>query len=114
MVSVPRERFAAMVAEALDSIPEDLRRVMDNVWVVVDDSPPGRLFGLYQGFPLVGRSGYGAGGPVLPDQIRIFRQTICARCRTEDEVRAQVRKTVIHEVGHHFGLDDERLRQLGW
>jgi predicted Zn-dependent protease with MMP-like domain len=78
---------------------------------VDDDSPPNSLLGLYEGFPLARRSRSGA---TVPDRITIYRRAICARCRTEDEVRTQVRRTVIHEVGHHFGLADERLRELGW
>lgn len=115
MIDVAPERFAELVAEALDSIPDELGRLMDNVNVFVDDdSPPGRLFGLYQGVPLTRREAYGAGGLVMPDRITVFRRTICATCRTEEQVRDQVRVTVIHEVAHHFGIDDARLDELGW
>ena len=114
MIEVEPARFAELVTEALDAIPEELGRLMDNVGVFVDDnSPPGRLFGLYQGGPLTSRATYGI-GVVMPDRITIYRQTICASCRTEDEVREQVRVTVIHEVAHHFGIDDDRLDELGW
>jgi predicted Zn-dependent protease with MMP-like domain len=86
---------------------------MENVAVVVDDdSPPGRLFGRYEGVPLTRRANYG--GLALPDKITIFRQTICALANTEQAVVAQVRKTVLHEVAHHFGIDDRRLTELGW
>ena len=113
MVDVPPERFEALVAEALDGIPDELGRLMDNVNVFVDDtSPPGRLLGYYEGIPLTRRDDYG--GMALPDRITIFRQTICASCRDEDEVTEQVRVTVIHEVAHHFGIDDDRLTELGW
>lgn len=113
-VPVPPDRFAELVGEALDSIPEDLGRLMDNVSVLVDDaSPPGRLYGLYEGVPLTRRTHYGIGG-AMPDRITIFRQTICAACSTEEQVRNQVRVTVIHEVAHHFGIDDARLLELGW
>ena len=114
MVDVAPERFAELVEEALDGIPEELGRMMDNVGVFVDDdAPPGRLLGLYQGIPLTSRSSYGI-GVAMPDRITIFRRSICVRCRDEDEVREQVRVTVIHEVAHHFGIDDARLRELGW
>jgi predicted Zn-dependent protease with MMP-like domain len=113
MVEVEPERFSELVAEALDGIPEELGRLMDNVNVFVDDaSPPGRLFGLYEGIPLTRREQYG--GLVMPDRITIFRQTICAVCRTEDQVRRQVQVTVVHEVAHHFGIGDQRLHDLGW
>ncbi len=113
MTEVPPERFAELVAEALDGIPAELSRLMNNVAVVVDDdSPPGGLFGLYSGIPLTERADYGA--MALPDTITIFRQAICASCTTQDEVVEQVRTTVLHEVAHHFGLSDERLDELGW
>ena len=113
MVDVPAERFAELVEEALDGIPDELSRLMDNVAVMVDDdSPPGELFGHYQGIPLTQRANYG--GMAVPDTITVFRQTICAACDSLEAVVAQVRKTVLHEVAHHFGIDDGRLRQLGW
>ena len=113
MVDVSPERFAELVGEALDGIPEELGRLMDNVNVFVDDhSPPGRLFGYYEGVPLTRREAYG--GMVMPDKITIYRQTICAACRSEAEVVHQVQVTVVHEVAHHFGIDDDRLDELGW
>ena len=113
VVDVPPARFEQLVADALDSIPEELGRMMDNVVVVVDDiAPAGRLFGLYEGVPLTERAAYG--GMVLPDRITIFRRSICAACRSDAEVVEQVRTTVVHEVAHHFGIDDSRLDELGW
>jgi predicted Zn-dependent protease with MMP-like domain len=113
LVEVSAERFAELVADALDGIPEELGRLMDNVNVFVDDhSPPGRLYGLYEGIPLTRREAYG--GMAMPDKITIYRQTICASSRTEDEVVEQVRVTVVHEVAHHFGIGDRRLHELGW
>lgn len=112
VVSVSPERFEQMVADALDSLPPDLGRAMDNVAVVVGDKAEGRpLFGLYEGVPLIRRGTYAG---AVPDRITIYQDTICERCTTEAEVVAQVRKTVIHEVGHHFGLSDARLKELGW
>ena len=106
------EDFEVLVERALQDIPTELRSAMDNVVVLVDDeSPPGRLFGLYQGVPLTKRGHYSA---AMPDRITIFKETICAACDTTEQVQRQVRKTVIHEVGHHFGIDDARLRELGW
>lgn len=106
-------RFEDMVVTALDSLPEDLGRLMRNVAVTVEHEagPPG-LLGLYQGIPLTSRGSWYAG--VLPDRIIIYRRAICAICSTEDEVVEQVRRTVIHEVAHHFGIGDERLAELGW
>ena len=106
-------RFEEMVGEALDALPEGLGRLMQNVAVTVehDQGPPG-LLGLYEGIPLTSRTSQYAG--VLPDRITIYRQAICAICRTEQEVADQVRRTVVHEVAHHFGIDDDRLTELGW
>ncbi len=113
MVDVDPERFDVMVSEALDGIPAELRELMSNVAVTVQhDGGPAGLLGLYQGVPLTRRSTFYAG--VLPDRITIYRRAICAVCTSESEVVEQVRRTVVHEVGHHFGIDDSRLRALGW
>lgn len=116
MIDVPPERFEELVAEALDSIPEDLARTMENVAVVVEDgSRHGSLLGRYEGVPLTQRGEwYGTGALTLPDRVTIFRLPICAHCRTEGEVVEQVRVTVVHEIAHHFGIDDARLADLGW
>ncbi len=99
-----------MVITALDGLPEDLGRLMRNVAVTVEHGPrPPGLLGLYEGIPLTSRTSDYAG--VLPDRITIYRQAICW---TEQEVAGQVRRTVIHEVAHHFGIDDDRLSELGW
>ena len=102
-----------MVVTALDGLPEELGKLMRNVAVTVEhrQGPPG-LLGLYEGIPLTSRTTQYAGA--LPDRITIYRLAICAICRTEDEVTEQVRRTVIHEVGHYFGIDDDRLHELGW
>jgi len=113
MIVVEPERFEEMVSEALDGLPADLGQILSNVAVTVDlhGGRPG-LLGLYQGIPLTRRTtSYGG---VMPDRITIYRRAICARCDSEEEVVEQVRKTVIHEVGHHFGIGDARLRELGW
>jgi len=113
VIEVAPGRFEEMVIMALDDLPEDLGRLMRNVAVTVehDPGPPG-LLGLYQGIPLTSRSTYYAG--VLPDRITIYRHAICAVCDTEAEVADQVRRTVVHEVAHHFGITDDRLSELGW
>ena len=114
MKHVSSERFEELVADALDALPEELGRMMDNVWVTVEDVPEvGGLLGLYDGVPLTERdSGYA--GMVMPDRITLYRIPICAMCRTEAQVVDVVRDTVIHEVAHHFGIDDDRLDELGW
>jgi predicted Zn-dependent protease with MMP-like domain len=107
---VSDERFEELAAEALASIPAELSAAMDNVVIIVEDEAVGRnLFGLYQGVPLTQRR-----SDTMPDRITLYQTTICSHCASEDEVRAQVRKTLIHEVGHHFGIGESRLRDLGW
>jgi predicted Zn-dependent protease with MMP-like domain len=114
MFFVPEERFELLVADALDSLPPELGTAMENVAVVVEDRAEGRsLFGLYQGVPLTKRGPISYSG-ALPDRITLYREEICAVCATEAEVVAQVRRTVIHEVAHHFGISDPRLEELGW
>ncbi len=113
MMEVPHERFEELVSEALDSIPAELGELMDNVAVFVeDDSPSGGLLGLYEGIPLTERGSWYAG--VLPDRITIYRLPICRMVSTEAQVIEEVRITVVHEVAHHFGIDDARLDELGY
>ena len=113
VIEVEPEHFEEMVVNALDGLPDELARLMSNVAVLVEHSPgPPGLLGLYQGIPLTNRSTSYAG--VLPDHITIYSQAICAICRSEQEVADQVRRTVIHEIAHHFGIDDQRLDELGW
>jgi predicted Zn-dependent protease with MMP-like domain len=113
VIDVPRERFEELVADALDSIPAELGSLMDNVAVFVEEGHNPNLLGLYTGVPLTRRDA-GYAGMVMPDRITIYRRPILARCSTEDDVVDQVRVTVVHEVAHHFGIDDERLGELGW
>src|SRR5919197_5506833 len=109
MIAVSQARFEEMVGEALDTLPPALARMMRNVAVVVEDGTDPHLLGLYHGVPLTERlSDYSA---VLPDKITIFRLAICARCETEEDVVREVRTTVVHEIGHHFGIDDDRLHE---
>jgi predicted Zn-dependent protease with MMP-like domain len=113
VIKVEPGRFEEMVSTALDGLPDELGQQVRNVAVTVEHGagPPG-LLGLYEGIPLTSRTSQYAG--VLPDRITIYQQAICAICRTEAEVADQVRRTVIHEIGHYFGIDDTRLRELGW
>jgi predicted Zn-dependent protease with MMP-like domain len=113
MIAVDEDTFGQLVEAALASIPDELRGRMRNIAVAVEDmgaSP--NLLGLYQGVPLTSRTTSYAG--VLPDRITIYRLPILRHCRTIDDVVRQVRVTVVHEVAHHFGIDDERLHELGW
>jgi predicted Zn-dependent protease with MMP-like domain len=119
MIDVPMEQFEELVGEALDTIPDGLARLMQNVAVFVEDQSPRRpdlvgderdLLGLYEGIPLTERGQTYAG--ILPDRITIYRIPILRECRTTADVVTQVRKTVIHEVAHHFGISDDRLHEL--
>jgi len=106
------DEFEVLVADALASIPEELRTEMDNVAIIIDyESPPGSLFGLYQGIPLISRGRYTG---ARPDQITLFLATICQSARTPEELARRVRVTLLHEIGHHFGIGERRLRELGW
>ncbi|SCL68129.1 Predicted Zn-dependent protease, minimal metalloprotease (MMP)-like domain [Micromonospora eburnea] len=113
-VEMSRERFEELVGEALDEVPEELLGLMSNVVILVeDDPPPGEdLLGLYEGHALTER-GWDYSG-VLPDRILIYRRPILRICDTEDDVVDEVAVTVVHEIAHHFGIDDERLHALGW
>jgi predicted Zn-dependent protease with MMP-like domain len=108
--------FERAVSEALDLLPRDIAALMDNVAVFVEDVPPADVapdtLGLYEGTPLTER-GEGWSGS-LPDRITIFRRPILAICDDEDEVKDEALVTVVHEIAHHFGIDDERLHELGW
>ncbi len=116
MVDMTREDFEDAVRDALDEIPEELAAQMDNVVVLVEDDPPAddpELLGLYEGVPLTERGELWAAG-ALPDRITIYRRPTLALCDSRDEVVDEVAVTVVHEIAHHFGIDDERLHELGW
>ncbi|MBN1218652.1 MAG: metallopeptidase family protein [Anaerolineae bacterium] len=117
------EEFEQLVGQALDQLPEFFKEKLQNVEVVVADWPseaelaavglkPGQLlFGLYQGIPLTRRTSHY--GLVLPDKITIYRLPIEQVCRTPEQIIRQVQRTVKHELAHHFGISDDRLRELG-
>lgn len=113
-VDMTAARFDELVSEALDGIPAELTAAMDNVVVLVEAEHPQdpHLLGLYEGVALTERStSYGGW---LPDRIFVYREPILALCSSEEEVVEEVTITVVHEIAHHFGIDDERLHELGW
>lgn len=115
MIDIPVEEFEGLVEDALATIPEEFARAIDNlVFFVEDESPAGspELFGLYEGVPLTQRGHWYAG--VEPDRITIYRLPILRSCWSRWEVVDQVAKTVVHEVGHYFGISDRRLHELGY
>ncbi|MDT0379761.1 metallopeptidase family protein [Streptomyces sp. DSM 42041] len=119
MLEMTREDFEELVAQALDRIPPELTRLMDNVAVFVEDEPPAHdpdLLGLYEGTPLTERGEWYAG--VLPDRITVYLGPTLRLVESEggdrDLVVEEVEITVVHEIAHHFGIDDERLHALGY
>jgi predicted Zn-dependent protease with MMP-like domain len=113
-VRMDKQRFDELVSDALDQIPTELTAAMDNVVVLIADRHPqdDELLGLYEGVALTERDSDYAGA--LPDAITIYRDALLEVCDSDDEVVDQVAITVIHEIAHHFGIDDERLDELGW
>jgi predicted Zn-dependent protease with MMP-like domain len=108
------QRFDELVSDALDLIPPKLAAVMDNVVVLVADRHPDEadLLGLYEGVALTERDSNYAGS--LPDTITIYREALLDVCDGDDQVVEEVKITVVHEIAHHFGIDDDRLHELGW
>ncbi|OAE00593.1 metallopeptidase family protein [Arthrobacter sp. OY3WO11] len=119
--TMSEDEFETAVQDALDSIPDKLARAMDNVAVFIEDDyapKPGEdpdtvLLGLYEGVPLTERDSWWDAGS-LPDRITIFREAILDICASREDVIHEVAVTVVHEVAHHFGIDDDRLHELGW
>lgn len=123
MLAIDREAFEKLVSRALAELPAWVQAALDNVEVTVAETPsaaqrrrmglrPGEtLLGLYEGVPQTRRTSFY--GLVLPDKVTLFRRPILAACHTPEEVEERVRSIVIHELAHHFGIDDDRLRELG-
>ena len=121
-MKLTRREFEEAVVSALKKLPKFIREKMKNVDVVVEDRAsrdllsemglrsPSELLGLYQGVPLDRRGFYY--GNVLPDKITLFQIPIESICKTKEEIKEEIREVVIHEVGHYFGLNDERLEEL--
>ncbi len=116
MIDVDEATFEGFVADALDGLPPEFGAQLRNVAVTVaDEGESPNILGLFHGQPeTTNASGSSGRWEPGPRRITIYRLPICARCDTLEEVAAQVRKTVVHEVGHYFGIGDRRLRELGW
>jgi predicted Zn-dependent protease with MMP-like domain len=107
--------FEALVVEELDALPDDMVDGLDNIVFVVEDRPEDGdlgLFGIYDGWALTERDRYGVGE--LPDRIIVYREPHLAACDTDAELRAEVHTTLVHEIAHFYGIDDDRLHELGW
>ena len=106
-------KFERLVGEALDALPEELGALMENVAIVAEDRHATEdLLGLYEGIPLTERDDYG--GLVMPDVISLYWLPLCEMCRDEGELVEEIAVTVVHEIAHHFGIDDESLHAWGW
>jgi predicted Zn-dependent protease with MMP-like domain len=114
MQPVPEEEFEALVGEGLDLVPDQLFDMLDNVVVLVEDrnAEEPDILGLYEGIPLTERGEFYAGA--LPDRITIYRLALCDFCTDADELVEEVAITVVHEIAHHFGIDDDALHAWGW
>lgn len=114
VIDVSPERFEQLVAAAVDVIPDELGSMIDNVVIVIEDEAPADdpgLLGLYEGIPLTSRDSWYVAA--MPDRIRIFRRPILRMCQSQAEVVKEVHITVVHEIAHHFGIDDDKLHDLG-
>lgn len=113
--SMERGRFEQLVDEALDSLPESFRTRLANLAIIVEDSPPrepdggGILLGLFSGVPQTQKSVFSANPP---DHIFLYQKSIEAICSTEAQIRQQIRDTLLHEIGHYFGLSEDELRKV--
>lgn len=107
--------FEALVIDELDRLPNDMVDGLDNVVFVVEDRPEDGsldLLGLYDGLALTERTQYGMGE--LPDRIVVYREAHLAQCESEDELRDEIHTTLVHEIAHFYGIDDEQLHEMGW
>ena len=114
-ITMEARAFEALVNQALDDIPDELASLIENVVVLVEDDAPADdpdLLGLYDGVALTER--HGDYGMVLPDRILIYRRPLLEMCESAEQLEEEVRITVVHEIAHHFGIDDERLHGLGY
>jgi len=115
MVEVSEDRFAELVAAAFAAVPPELAALLDNVVMFIEEDAPvddPSLLGLYDGIPLTKRDGAYSGA--MPDRIFVYRNPTLAVCDTEAEVIQEVGITVVHELAHHFGIEDDRLHELGY
>lgn len=115
MVAVTEAEFESAVSDALDALPDEFARLLRNVVVLVEDESPAgepELLGLYDGVPITERDSNWAGA--LPDRITLFRGPLSRMCTTIEELHREIQVTVVHEVAHYFGIDDDKLHELGW
>ena len=120
-----QEAFERLAWEALESLPEVFRERLDNVCIVVEDTPAGKgerfrtkkgtiLLGLYEGVPVSKRGIWYGSSPVVPDKITLYKKNIEESIRSGEEIREKIREVLIHEIGHHFGMDEDEIRRAGY
>jgi predicted Zn-dependent protease with MMP-like domain len=115
MLLLTHEEFERLVVDELDQLPDDMVDGLENVFFVVEDRPEnGTLdtLGLYEGVALTERGQYGFGE--MPDRIVVYREPLLAACSTLDELKDEIHVTLVHEIAHYYGIDDDRLHELGW
>lgn len=114
MLNVSHEDFEVLVGEGLDTLHEDMLRELDNVIFLVEDLPEdgSDILGVYEGYSLIERNTYGYGEE--PDRIILFRENLLQHCESHDELVAEIRITLVHEIAHFYGLDETRIHELGW
>jgi predicted Zn-dependent protease with MMP-like domain len=113
VVNVDRDEFERLVVQGLDALPDQMVADLDNVIFVVEDRPESDdILGLYDGVALTDRGDYGHGE--LPDRIVIYREPLLEHCESLDELVQEIHVTLVHEIAHYFGIDDDRLHELGW
>jgi predicted Zn-dependent protease with MMP-like domain len=112
VVEIADDAFEDLVAEELDRLPPELLAMADNVVVLIADGHDEGLLGLYEGVPHIDRGQYGFGD--LPDRVTLYRRPLCESVDSEEELRHEIHVTLVHELAHHVGIDDDRLDELGW
>lgn len=122
MTSISRDRFESLVRRAISELPDNFRARLDNVDIIVDDiasidqligtgiESEMDLLGLYEGIPLTARYGYDM---IIPDKITIFQKAVESACASQEQITEEIKVTVLHEIAHHFGIDDSTLEQIG-
>lgn len=113
MLDVDRSEFERLVIAALDALPDEMVEGLDNTVFVVEDHPEGEeILGLYDGVALTERGDYGYGE--LPDRIVVYREPLLEMCESMEQLREEIHVTLVHEIAHYYGIDDDRLHELGW
>ena len=113
-MEISPEEFEHMVADELDALPEEMLEGLDNVVFIVEDAPEdgSDLLGVYEGYSVVDRSVYGFGE--MPDRIILFRENLADFCESREELMDEIHITLVHEIAHYYGIEEDRLHELGW